>query len=107
MKIYNKLVRDLIPGIIKKDGENPKTRILDDEEYKKELVKKLAEEAHELAEATNDKKELIKEVGDVLEIIEAVIKTWDLSRNEIQKLKDERRKLRGAFDKKIFLETVE
>ena len=39
-KIYNKLVRDKIPDIIKNNGEEPITRILNYEEYKKELEKK-------------------------------------------------------------------
>ncbi len=43
-KIYNKLVRDKIPEIIKGGGEIPKIRILNDEEYKKELKNKLTYE---------------------------------------------------------------
>ena len=37
---YNKLVRDKIPEIIKINGEEPITRILTEEEYKKALEKK-------------------------------------------------------------------
>ena len=40
-KIYNKLVRDNIPTIIEQDNEVPFTRILNDNDYKKELYKKL------------------------------------------------------------------
>ena len=40
-RIYNKLVRDNIPNIIKEKGEEPITRILSDEEYKKELEKEI------------------------------------------------------------------
>ena len=36
-KIYNKLVRDNIPDIIRSDNEKPVTRILTDAEYEKEL----------------------------------------------------------------------
>lgn len=38
-KIYNKLVRDNIPEIIKNNGENPIITILDDVRYKEELEK--------------------------------------------------------------------
>lgn len=40
-KVYNKLVRDNIPNIIRNNGNEPVTRILNDEEYKIELEKKL------------------------------------------------------------------
>ena len=43
-KIYNKLVRDNIPDIIKNNGEIPITKTLDQNDYKKELEIKLNEE---------------------------------------------------------------
>ena len=36
-RIYNKLVRDRIPNIIEENGETPVIKILDENEYKKEL----------------------------------------------------------------------
>lgn len=39
-RIYNKLVRDKIPDIIKGNGEMPIIRLLDDISYKSELEKK-------------------------------------------------------------------
>ena len=38
-QIYNKLVRDKIPEIIKNNGEEPIIEILSDERYKEELEK--------------------------------------------------------------------
>lgn len=105
-KIYNKLVRDKIPEIIENDGENPITRILELEEYKKELKKKLVEEAKELV-LVEDNYELSKEIGDVFEVIEALEKSFNLNREEIMKIKEERKQKRGGFDKKIFLEKTE
>ena len=49
--VYNKLVRDKIPEEInKKSDRKANYRILDDNEYLKELDKKLFEEAHEFVE---------------------------------------------------------
>ncbi|MEI6596789.1 MAG: nucleoside triphosphate pyrophosphohydrolase [bacterium] len=105
--IYNKLVRDNIPEIIKHDKAEPQTRILGQEEYLKELFKKLEEEVREATEAMVDKKELIKEIGDVYEVIDAIIDNCGLDKAEIMELKDERKIERGGFSKKIFLESVE
>lgn len=52
-RIYNKLVRDKIPNIIKEKGETPVVRTLDESEYKNELGKKLYEEYKEVIIATN------------------------------------------------------
>ena len=53
-RIYNKLVRDNIPDIIKAQGETPITKILDDNVYKMELEKKLNEEYQEVLEASGN-----------------------------------------------------
>ncbi len=107
MKTYNKLVRDKIPEIIAAEGTAFKTRILDDAEYKTELLKKLLEEGEEVSGAAGDKKELIKEIGDVMEVVEALISVFGLSIEEIRKVKADRKNSRGGFDQKIFLEYTE
>ena len=65
-RIYNKLVRDNIPNIIKEKGEEPITRILSDEEYKKELEKKLNVKA---VKFTAKAKENIEALGGKAEVI--------------------------------------
>ena len=103
-KTHNKLIRDKIPEIIEKTGEKYKVRTLDNEEYKKELLKKIAEEAKEVLDTTGDRKELVKELGDVLEVIDHLISAFELDKTEIEKVKQERKESRGGFDKKLFLE---
>lgn len=107
MKKYYKLVRDKIPEIIKADNEEPKVRVLEAEEFKKELLKKLVEEAEEALKTGSDKKELEKEIGDILEVINYLIKEFGLDENKIEKIRKERRRSRGAFDKRLFLEYTE
>ena len=60
--IFNKLVRDNIPDIIRNNGEKAITRVLSDEEYEEELLKKLSEETSEVINASS-KDELLKELG--------------------------------------------
>lgn len=62
--VMGKLVRDRIPEIIKNDGKMPIMEILSDEEYLKELDKKLSEE---VAEYQADKS--IEEMADILEVV--------------------------------------
>ena len=96
-----KLVRDLIPQIITKEGRVPVTRIMELEEYKKKLVTKLIEEAHEFQEDQN-----IEELADIIEVFEAILKAYGFTREELQIVRAKKKLERGAFDKMIFLEEV-
>ncbi|MDQ3018369.1 MAG: nucleoside triphosphate pyrophosphohydrolase [bacterium] len=106
MKIYNKLVRDKIPEIIAADGVECKTKILETKEYREVLLAKVVEEALEIQESKGDIKELVEEVGDVLEVIDAIVKEFALDETAIQAVREERREKRGGFDKKILLEST-
>lgn len=105
-KVYNKLVRDLIPEIIKANGENPITRILESSEYKIELEKKLREECEEVLGAVNSKAR-IEELADVYEILSALAKLENSSIDEVALVAKAKADKRGAFDKKVYLEEVE
>lgn len=101
MRIYNKLVRDRIPDIILKNNELPTTRILNDEEYIKELDKKLQEEVSEYLEAGN-----IEEMVDILEVIRAILDYKGVSYEEIEEKRIKKANKRGAFKEKVLLEKV-
>ena len=101
MKVYNKLVRDRIPEIILKDNELPTTRILNNEEYIKELNRKLQEEVNEYLEAEN-----IEEMVDILEVIRAILEHKGVTYDEIEEKRIKKANKRGAFKEKIFLEKV-
>ena len=64
--MYNKLVRDNIPDIIKKNGATPIVRILDDEEYFKELNRKLKEELNEYLDGDNDVRIAVRQKNGVM-----------------------------------------
>lgn len=107
METFDKLVRDKIPEIIRKDNKIPKLRFLDESEYKQALLKKLIEESIEVSEAYNDRTELIKEIGDLLEVIDYTIKAFDLDLQKIEKEKKKRHIERGGFNERIYLESIE
>lgn len=102
-KVFNKFVRDNIPNIIEGNNEVPVTRILDDKEYKKELLKKLLEEANEVNSAKT-KNELLEELADVLEVLKALSELEGKSIEEIMEIANQKRLKRGGFKKRIFLE---
>ena len=100
---YNKLVRDKIPEEIDREsGRKCKYRILDDEEYLKELNKKVLEEANEFIE-----KDSIEELGDLMEVLNAIMKQKGYSIEEVKKIMKVKEQKKGAFNNKIFLEYVD
>ena len=103
-RIYNKLVRDKIPDIIKGNGEMPIIRLLDDISYKSELEKKMFEEYKEVIESKGIDR--IEELADMIEVIKALASLENKTLDDVIKTADEKSQKRGAFDKKIFLEKV-
>ena len=103
--MYNKLVRDNIPEIIKSNGEVPITRILDNDEYKIELERKLSEEYNEVLESFGNNR--IEELADILEVMISIAELENKSLEDVINVCEEKRKKRGGFKKKLYLEKVE
>jgi len=103
--MYNKLVRDNIPEIIKSNGEVPITRILDNDEYKIELERKLLEEYNEVLESSGDDR--MEELADMLEVMISIAELENKSLEDVINVCEEKRKKRGGFKKKLYLEKVE
>ena len=94
---YNKLVRDNIPNIIEKSGKTCKVSVLDEESYKEALKQKIIEEANEVASSVTES-DLISEIGDVLELIDALKKVYHLSDEEIEMRKGKKADYYGVAD---------
>lgn len=101
--VYNKLIRDKIVDIIEKDGKKAIVSTLNDEQYKIELLKKLLEEANEVANSSNSN-ETLEELADVLEVIRYLAKINGKELNDIVTIADKKKEKRGGFDDKVFLE---
>lgn len=104
-KIYNKLVRDNIPEIIKSNEEIPTTRILSEYEYKEELERKLYEEYQEVLQ-TKNVSERIEELADMLEIIESLAILENKTLEDVLEVAKTKKLKRGGFAKRIYLEKV-
>jgi predicted house-cleaning noncanonical NTP pyrophosphatase (MazG superfamily) len=101
-KKYNKLVRDKIPEIITADGKQANIRILSNNEYREELIKKLQEEAKELAESPS-----AEELADIKELVIAIREALGLRAGELEEVRRQKAAKNGRFKKRIFLESVE
>lgn len=103
-QIYNKLVRDEIPEIIKSNGEKPIFSILNDEKYKEALEVKLYEEYNEVIEATGIDR--VEELADMIEVIRGLAKLENKELSDIINIANFKRIKKGGFEQKIFLEKV-
>jgi predicted house-cleaning noncanonical NTP pyrophosphatase (MazG superfamily) len=104
--IYQKLIRDKIPQFFSKPNKIFNTRILSDSEFKLSLKQKLIEESEELSKSVT-KDDLINEIADVIEVLNYIKSSENISDNEIEKSRLHKKEERGGFDQKLFLESVE
>lgn len=100
-KVYNKLVRDKIPELIRAAGQEPVFRIADRRQYKLLLQQKMWEEVEEFI--TSGKNE---ELADILEVVKALATEQGMSWNELVALTDKKALQRGGFGDRVVLERV-
>jgi uncharacterized protein len=101
MVIYNKLVRDKIPEIIKQKDKNPVTHIATEEEYKQKLHEKLKEEVGEFIKEPSE-----EELADISEVLDSIIVNNNFNKKNIDKIKEQKAKERGSFKDRIILDEV-
>lgn len=99
---HNKLVRDKIPEIIAESGKKVTFRVLNDDEYKIELEKKLDEEVAEFHESKS-----LEELADILEVFCALSMAHGFKFFEVYNKAIAKSDERGGFAKRIFLVEVE
>ncbi|MBM3886800.1 phosphoribosyl-ATP pyrophosphohydrolase [Candidatus Dependentiae bacterium] len=89
----NKLIRDNIPNILNQEpGYKSVTKTLNDTEFIDCLKEKLIEEALEV-KTSQDKKNFIEEMGDVLEVFYTLLKNNQVTLEEVEKVRENQRRL--------------
>lgn len=100
---YNKLIRDKIPDKIRGKGELCEVRrIMDDNEFEQELLKKVKEEASALS-MVRTREDLLDELADLLEVLDALKEYHQLTPEELRVVRVENQQKKGAFKERYFL----
>ncbi len=101
-KLYNKLVRDNIPAIIRQHGDTCQTEIMTESEFQLALRQKIVEEAQEVMKTTAHS-ELVSELADLYEVVETLLQTNNITTDMLQTEQEHRRATRGGFMQRIKL----
>jgi predicted house-cleaning noncanonical NTP pyrophosphatase (MazG superfamily) len=102
MQEFNKLVRDGIPAKIERAGERALTVSVSGESLLRLLRQKLVEESLEVF-GTSNRQELIEELADVREVVDALMSAAQLDSDEVEAAQLKKREARGGFDRGIVL----
>lgn len=102
MKIYNKLVRDNIPNIIKSSGKKCVYEVASKEQRYSLLEEKLQEE---VAEFLKDKN--LEELADVMEVLFGLADALGYSEEKLLSARDKKKQERGEFKEGIVLKSTD
>jgi len=103
MPIYNKLVRDGIPGILEEKGKKFNSRpVKNRQEYFDMLMLKLQEEVQEFLMEPS-----AEEVADIQEVLDALSYAIGSNVAEVKNIKVRKAASRGRFYDGLVLESVE
>lgn len=100
--LQNKLWRDKVVTAIQSQGSVLEMRRLDDHEFDEKLRLKLLEECEEV-QAAHTQQELIEELADVYEVIDALCALHGTQSAEVREAQRLKRLEKGGFDKRLFV----
>ena len=103
---FNKLIRSKLPERMGLEGVNIVGRHLNDEEFKQELKNKLLEEAIEVKDAYS-RDNLLKELADIMEVIESIISVHSITKEEVEKERIVKSEVNGHFLPANFVDYIE
>jgi predicted house-cleaning noncanonical NTP pyrophosphatase (MazG superfamily) len=106
MQEHHKLVRDKVPEHIRSKGEQAVVRQLKDAEFRRALLKKMVEEALELA-AASGRSAVLQELADVKDVYDAILREHKFTDGDVQFAQKRKERESGGFTRGYFLETTE
>ena len=101
VKIYNKLIRDKIPQIIKQSGKQAIFEEVSGKKYLELLNAKLSEELQEYLDSQS-----IDELADLVEVVYAILDDKNISLQEFEVIRKQKVQERGAFKDRLLLREV-
>lgn len=104
--LQNKLWRDKAPHMMNVRGSIIHIKKLTDAEFDRELRVKLLEEASEVIVAKS-REELMGELADVSEVIDAICALHAISKEEIQTIQTQKCNERGGFMERQYVTIAE
>lgn len=97
----DKLVRDRIPEMINADGKECRVRILNEDEYRIQLDRKLEEELQRYLRSGD-----VVELTGVVEVLRALVSASGMTADEFQEICQQKRERAGGFEKRLLLVSV-
>ncbi len=102
---FNKLVRDKIVDGMRSVGGKPNHRVLNNEEFKIELIRKIQEEAKEFELQPND--DIVELLADVQEVLDTLRKTFNISPEAVIHKQKEKIEKNGGFENLDYVGTID
>ena len=104
--IYNKLVRDNIPGWHIAEGHDVDGRQLAGDELKRALVRKLHEESDEVPIKRDADQDVKEEIADVMQALYDLMLVYELSFDEIELIRKNKLSKKGGFSQGEYVESI-
>ncbi len=99
---YNKLCRDNVPDIIAAKGFECEVRALDHDEYRREIIRKVLEEATGVSN-NKGRDSLIKELADLVITLDAVSKEFGITDEELDTAVEKNLEEKGGYEEMLYL----
>jgi predicted house-cleaning noncanonical NTP pyrophosphatase (MazG superfamily) len=102
--MVGKLVRDKIPDLMRQDGQDLPTGRYSKEQFRTALLEKLVEEAIEARATKGAEFLLTEELGDLVEVMEAVAEEFGLSWDMVHHEKANKLDKKGGFSQRYWVD---